>query len=177
MTFHKNTVLKLKHNSTIAIVSMLIMFATQSCGIYSFTGAPITANTISIDYIGNKASIINPALSPDFTDALRDKFVNQTKLDLVEIDAELKISGTIMQYRTASIAIQGNEEAALNKLTITIKIKFENTMNEEESFNQNFTSFEQYDASKSFSSVEDQLVEILMERITQDIFNKALVNW
>jgi len=168
---------KIKHNTTIILIFTIIMVAMQSCGIYSFTGAPITAKTISIDYIPNKASIINPALSPDFTDALRDKFVNQTKLDLVEQNAELKISGTITQYRTASIAIQGNEQAALNKLTITIKIKFVNTLNEEESFNQSFTSFEQYDASKNFSSVEDQLVEILMERLTQDIFNKALVNW
>ncbi len=149
----------------------------QSCGIYSFTGAPITAKTISIDYIPNKASIINPALSQNFTDALRDKFVNQTKLDLIDQNAELKLSGVIMSYKTASIAIQGNEQAALNKLTISVKIKFENTLNEEESFNQTFTSFEQYDASKSFSSVEDQLVEILLERLTQDIFNKALVNW
>jgi len=168
---------KIKYNTTVIVVFSIIIFAMQSCGIYSFTGAPITANTISIDYIPNKASIINPALSPDFTDALRDKFVNQTKLDLVEQNAELKISGTIIQYRTASIAIQGNEEAALNKLTITVKIKFVNTLNEKESFNQSFTSFEQYDASKNFSSVEDELVEILMARLTQDIFNKALVNW
>jgi len=170
-------ILKIKQNTTIVLIFTIVMLTMQSCGIYSFTGAPITAKTISIDYIPNKASIINPALSPDFTNALRDKFVNQTKLDLVEQNAELKISGTILQYRTASIAIQGNEEAALNKLTITVKIKFVNTLNEEESFNQSFTSFEQYDASKNFSSVEDQLVEILMARLTQDIFNKALVNW
>ena len=169
--------INIKNNTTIIVIATILMIAMQSCGIYSFTGAPITAKTISIDYIPNKASIINPSLSQDFTDALRDKFVNQTKLDLIEQNAELKISGTITGYRTASIAIQGNEQAALNKLTISIKIKFENTLNPEESFNQQFSSFEQYDASKNFSSVEDELVEILITRLTQDIFNKALVNW
>jgi len=177
MIFHKNKYLKYRSKLSIISISLLIMVIAQSCGIYTFTGAPITAKTISIDYIPNKASIINPSLSPDFTDALRDKFVNQTSLDLVEMDAELKLSGVITAYRTASVAIQGNEEAALNRLTITVKIKFENTLNEEESFEQSFSNFEQYDATKSFSSVEDDLVLIIMERLSQDIFNKALVNW
>lgn len=175
MTSNKLEILKPRY--IIGTISLLIILVIQSCGIYSYTGAPITAKTISIDYIPNKASIINPALSPDFTDALRDKFVNETSLDLLEQNAELKISGAIIGYKTSAIAIQGNEEAALNRLTIVVKIKFVNTLNEEDSFEQNFTSFEQYDANRAFSSVEDDLVSILMERLAQDIFNKALVNW
>lgn len=167
------------HRTSVFVMLTLLMLTLNSCISinYSFTGAPITAKTISIDYFPNKASLVNTALSQDFTDALRDKFVNQTKLELVKQNAELELSGKIIKYYTTATAIQGNETAALNRLSIVIRVKFTNNLNEEESFEQDFTGFEDYDASKSFSSVEDDLVSVIVERMVQDIFNKALVNW
>lgn len=160
------------------IIVLVLAMAVQACTVnYSFTGAPITAETISIDYFPNKASLVNPALSQDFTDAMRDKFVNQTKLELKEQNAELQIAGEIVDYHTTAVAIQGNEQAALNRLSISVNVRYVNTLNDDESFEQRFTGFEDYDASKSFSSVEDELVSIIMERLVQDVFNKALVNW
>lgn len=157
----------------------LLMLSLNSCVSinYSFTGAPITAKTISIDYFANKASLVNSSLSQDLTDALRDKFVNQTKLELVNQNAELELSGQIINYYTTAMAIQGNETAALNRLSIVVRVKYTNTGNEDESFEQDFTGFEDYDASKNFASVEDELVSVILERLVQDIFNKALVNW
>lgn len=150
----------------------------QSCKInYSFTGAPITAKTISIDFFPNKASLVKPSLSQDFTDAMRDKFVNQTSLELKEQNAELHLEGEIIYYRTNSVAIQGDETAALNRLTIKIAVRFTNLKQPDDSFEQTFTGFEEYDANLSFGSVEDQLIEIISKRIVEDIFNKALVNW
>jgi pyruvate formate-lyase activating enzyme-like uncharacterized protein len=149
----------------------------SGCISYSFTGAPITAKTISIDFFPNKAPLINPSLSQDFTDAMRDKFVNQTKLELVDLNAELEVSGEIVDYRTTAVAIQGNDQAALNRLTITVHVKFTNTLKKAESFDQRFSSYEDYDASRSFAAVEDELIDILTKRLVQDIFNKALVNW
>ncbi len=160
---------------------ILVIFLWMSTGCftvnYSFTGAPITARTINIDFFPNKASLINSSLSQSFTEALRDKFVNQTKLDLVETNGELQMSGEIVDYHTTPTAIQGNEQAALNRLTITINVRFENTLNPDESFEQRFSAFEDYDASLNFASVEGDLVNTITERLVQDIFNKAVVNW
>jgi hypothetical protein len=91
----------------------------------------------------------------------------------------MHIEGEIIDYKTNPVAIQGNERAALNRLTISVKVRFTNNEPEKEndSFDQIFTSFEDYDASQNFSSVEDQLVEIITERIITDVFNKAVVNW
>jgi len=163
----------------IAIVFLLLITATACTIGYSFTGAPITAKTISIDFFPNRARLVNPSLSQLLTDGFRDKFVNHTSLDLVEGDADLHIEGEIIDYKTSPIAIQGNETAALNRLTISVKVRFTNNEpgKENESFDQTFTGFEDYDASRSFSSVEDQLVEIIVNRIVTDVFNKALVNW
>ena len=159
-------------------VSLIIITGCASIG-YSFTGAPITAKTISIDFFPNKARLVNPSLSQTLTDGFRDKFVNQTKMDLVEGDADMHIEGEITDYRTNPVAIQGNEKAALNRLTITVKVRFTNNEPDKEmdSFDQAFTGYEDYDASQNFSSVEDQLVEVITERIITDVFNKAVVNW
>jgi hypothetical protein len=171
--------LKTKLSLVLIFQLLTLIISTTSCVSinYSFTGAPISAKTISIDYFSNKAALINSSLSQNFTEAMRDKFVNQTKLELVDQNAELQIAGEIVEYSTNPVAIQANEQAALNRLTIVVNVRFENTLKPEESFEQRFSSYYDYDASLSFSSVEDGLVETISEQLVQDIFNKALVNW
>jgi hypothetical protein len=162
------------------IFLLTLLITLPSCQIgYSFTGAPITAKTISIDFFPNRARLVNPSLSQTLTDGFRDKFVNQTKLDLVEGDADMHLEGEIVDYNTRPVAIQGNEQAALNRLTIVVQVRFTNneTGKENDSFEQKFSGYEDYDASRSFSSVEDQLIMIITERIVTDVFNKAVVNW
>jgi len=158
----------------------VLLMSVNACQIgYSFTGAPITAKTISIDFFPNRARLVNPSLSQTLTDAFRDKFVNQTKLDLIEGDADLHLEGEIVDYNTQPVAIQGNEQAALNRLTIVVQVRFTNNEpgKENDSFEQKFTGYEDYDASRSFSSVEEELDMIIIERIVTDVFNKAVVNW
>jgi len=161
------------------VIVFLMLITSTACVSYSFTGAPITAKTISIDFFPNKARLVNPSLSQVITDGFRDRFVNQTKMDLVEGDADMHLEGEIIDYRTNPVAIQGNETAALNRLTITVKVRFTNNEpdKENDSFDQSFSGYEDYDASQSFAAVEDQLVEIITERIITDVFNKAVVNW
>ncbi|RLD65334.1 MAG: hypothetical protein DRI84_06995 [Bacteroidetes bacterium] len=161
------------------LVVLVLLITSTSCISYSFTGAPITAKSISINFFPNKARLVNPSLSQTLTDGLRDKFVNQTKLDLVEGDADLHLEGEILDYGTRPVAIQGNEKAALNRLTIVVQVRFTNTEpgKENDSFDQRFTGYEDYDAARSFTSVEDELVSIITNRIVTDVFNKAVVNW
>jgi hypothetical protein len=91
----------------------------------------------------------------------------------------MHLEGEIVDYNTRPVAIQGNEQAALNRLTIVVQVRFTNneTGKENDSFEQKFSGYEDYDASRSFSSVEDQLIMIITERIVTDVFNKAVVNW
>ncbi len=170
--------MKRPYNIIVIVLLTFFMLNLQSCSVnYGFTGAPITAKTITIDYFPNKASLVNPVLSQEFTQALRDEFVGQTKLQLVKQNGQLQLSGAIVNYYTTAMAIQGNEQAALNRLSITINVKFVNTLNEEESFEQDFTGFQDYDASQNFAAVEGDLVNTIIGRMVQDIFNRALLNW
>ena len=159
-------------------ISAFLLLAITACHVtYSFTGSQIDAKTISIDFFSNKASIIQPSLSQTLTEAFRDKFVNETKLELVERNAELHLEGEIVGYNVKPVAIQANETAAMNRLTIRVNVRYTNTLDENQSFEQSFSSYQDYSTSTNLNSVEDQLIEIIVERIVEDVFNKALVNW
>jgi hypothetical protein len=157
----------------------LLLLLTSGCGVYSFTGASIPpgAKTISIAYFVNNAQFVEPSLSQSLTDALRDRFLSQTDLDFVKEGGDLQLEGYITEYSTRPVAIQGDETAALNRLSITVKVKFTNTLDPNKDFDAPFTRFEDYSSDQDLSAVKDQLISTINEYLVDDIFNKAVVNW
>jgi len=156
---------------------MLLSFA--GCGVYSVTGASISpeTKTISIDRFPNNAMTVEPTLSQKFTDALRDKFQNETNLTMLTKGGDLHIEGSIVGYRTSPVAIQANETAAMNRLTITVEVSFTNTIDDSQSFTSNFSRYEDYASSQNLNEVKDGLIDQINEMLTQDIFDKSVVNW
>jgi len=149
------------------------------CGAYSFTGASISpeTKTISIDRFPNNALTVEPTLSQKFTDDLRDKFVRETSLILVAGNGDLQIDGSITGYRTSPVAIQGDETAALNRLTITVEVNFVNTNDDSKSFKSSFSRHADYPSTQNLNDVQEGLIENVNTILIQDIFNKAVVNW
>lgn len=156
-----------------------LLLVPTGCGIYSFTGASISpeAETITIRYFPNKADLLNPKLSPTLTNALKDRFQSETNLSLINNGGDLYFEGKIIEYGTSPVAIQGNEQAAMNRLTIKVKVKFVNKYNEKQNFETTFSRYEDYDSNQNFSTVENQLVDQIVEYLVDDIFNKSVVNW
>ena len=146
---------------------------------YSFTGANISANTktISIQYFPNNARLRQPMLSQVFTQALRDKFAVQTNLNQVSSNGDLSLEGEITGYSVTPTAIQANQTAAQNRLTIEVNVKFVNTKDDKQSFEQKFSRYADYDSQKDLSSVESTLIQTITGQLVEDIFNKAVVNW
>ncbi len=167
-------------NILIVLFLISITFIT-SCknGGYSFTGAEIHPDikTISIEYFPNRASLVQPNLSNVFTETLKDKFVSQTSLELVNYSGDLIIEGEITNYKVTAQSFQGNETSALNRLTITVKVKFTNIIEPDKSFESNFSRYADFESSQSLSSVETDLIDEISEELSIDIFNKALTNW
>ena len=161
------------------IFLLIIWLFAAGCGVYSFTGASIPpgAKTISIAYFVNNAQYVEPSLSQSLTDALRDRFQAQTDLDFVNEEGDLQIEGYITDYSTRPVAIQGNETAALNRLSVTVKVKYTNTLDPTKDFENPFTRFEDYSSDQDLSAVKDQLISTINENLVDDIFNKAVVNW
>ncbi len=161
-------------------ISLWVLVCLLSgCGIYSHTGAsvPPDAQTVSVSYITNMASIVNPLLSQNMAEKLRQKFVNETPLKLTQSDGDLTFSGKILTYDIKPAAIQGNQTNALNRLTISIEVVFENKKAVDKNFTKTFTNNIDFDAADNFQAREAELSGKVTDMIVQDIFNAAFINW
>ncbi len=157
-----------------------VLLTLMGCKInYTFSGASYSADvqTFSVAFFQNQAPLVNPSLSNVFTEALKDRINNQTKLKLVSSNGDLHYEGEIINYTAAPQTISGNETAALNRLTISVRVKFTNTKNANQNFDRTFSQFADYEATKSLQSIEDELIKEIVDKLTQDIFNASLVNW
>ncbi len=159
--------------------SLLLAIFISGCRVYSFTGASISPDikTVSITYFKNEASLVQPSLSQVFTEKMNDKFVSQTNLTQVKSSGDLQFEGAIVDYFSQPTAIQGNEQAALNRLTISVKVKFTNTKDEKQSFENVFSRYTDYDSQKNLTSIEQDLINDICNQLVDDIFNKAVINW
>ena len=161
------------------LLIMLTLLVTACSGGYSFTGAsiPPEAKTLSLKPFPNYASTVNPTLSQTLYDKLQQMFSSQTSLNVTSSDGDLQLTGEIIDYTTRASSLSSNDNVATNRLTVTVKVKFSNRYDPQADFEQNFTRFKDYDASRDFSSVEASLVSEIVNELCEDIFNKSVVNW
>lgn len=157
----------------------LLLFSWSCTTSYSFSGASISpeVKTVSIDFFPSQASLAPPTSGQLFTESLKDIFLSQTNLILVKSGGDLTFDGYISNYTSAPVAIQGNETAALTRVTMTVKVRFKNNIDDKQSFDQSFSRFEDFETSKSLSAVEDELLKAINTQLVQDIFNKSASNW
>ena len=159
---------------------LMIFFMLTACSVnYSFTGAsiPPEVKTINIKYFPNNASLVEPTLSQKLTDALRDKFTSETNLVLVNDGGDLVLEGSITGYNTSPVAIQNDDQAALNRLTIILDVVYTNTFDENMSFDTKFTRYSDYSSDQNLADVQEALIEEINVMLIDDIFNKAVINW
>lgn len=166
-------------NCLLTFLPALTLLLAGCKGGYSFTGASIPANakTISVATFPNYASTVNPQLSQLLTDDMRNLFSSQTSLNVVNGDADLEITGEITSYTTRAAALSSSDEVSMNRLTITIKVKFVNNCDPKSNFEQSFSRYRDYNAQINFSSVESSLVGEIVTELCEDVFNKSVVNW
>ncbi len=154
--------------------------AVSSCGIYSFSGTSIQpdVNTITVNYFEYKALKVNPSLSNDLTEAVKTRFRQMTRLEQVDVDGDLEISGEVTGYNVAASAIAAGDVASQNRLTITVKVSFINRKYPEDGFeNKDFSGYSDYDTVLSLDSVESGLVAEIVDKIVEDIFNATVAQW
>jgi hypothetical protein len=164
-----------------ALIILSVIISLSGCTLkYSFTGAsiPPEAKTVSVADFPNMAPLVNPLLSQQLTEALKDRFVAETSLQLVRFNGDLNFEGTIVKYETRPIAIQAeSDEAQQNRLTIAIKVKYTNIMEPKSNYEATFSRFQNYDSSFSLEEVESALITLIIEELVDDMYNKAVVNW
>lgn len=151
----------------------------SSCGIYTFSGTSIQPDvkTVTINLFEYKALRVNPSLSNDLTEGLRDKFRKMTRLTQVDYDGDLEITGEITGYDVRSQAVTAQEVAAQNRLTVSVKIAYMNRLYPEDDFDKSFSAYADYDSALSLDAVEATLCEEIIEKLCEDILNATVANW
>ncbi len=152
----------------------------QSCSVtYSFTGAGklVGVKTFSVYYFPNRARLVNPNLSQQFTEALQEKLTRQTSYDMVTENGDLEFEGQITGYDVRPMNIKEGDLAAQNRLTVTVQVKFTNNKDHDSDWQKSFSAYEDYSSENILSEVEDGLMEEILVKLTEDIFNASIANW
>lgn len=153
----------------------------SGCSIsYKFNGANInyqTTHSISIADFPNNAAMVNPTLSPNLTEAIRDLFQRQTRLQVLSKGGDLEIEGEIVGYDISQGAISVDNYASENKLTIRVAVHFTNNIYPEESFDKTYSASQTYDASRLLTDVQDELCNIIITEISENIYNDTVAKW
>lgn len=170
--------------TSILIITLLIAIGCNSCKLakisYNMTGGSLNPEikTFSVDYFPNKAPLVVPYLSSLFTEKLTNYMRQKTGLtQLTDNNGDIRFEGQITGYSQRPIDITSNEVAASNRLTIEIRVKYTNTKEEEYDFSSSFSNYADYSTDADFNSVEETLIEEILDKIIDDIYNKAIVNW
>jgi hypothetical protein len=137
---------------------------------------PPEVKTVKVNYIENRARYINPLLSPSLTDKLRQKIINQTRLNQTNGEADYDINGVITDYSQSTSGIS-NQQVASNNLNITVHIIFRNRLDEKKNFEADITRNFPFSASLSLPQAEAQLKDQILTNLTDEIFNRIFSNW
>jgi hypothetical protein len=178
---HKNKI-NFSVNRLSLLSFIIVITLLNGCKVsYSFSGASISpaVKTYSIQYFQNRAPLVQPGLSQYITDALIDKCKTQTNLKFISGTGigDVSFEGEISDYNTRPLTVAADARAAMNRFTISVKVKFVNAVDPDFSFEQTFSRYEDYDSNLDLSQVEKDLSDKIIEMIVEDIFNKAFVNW
>jgi hypothetical protein len=164
----------------ITLLAAVLLFFLPACKVnYSMTGASISPDvkTYTVKYFSKSAALGPSSLGQVFTETLKEKFLSQTSLALVDQGGDLVFEGAITGYTVAPLAIQADETAAQNRLTITVNVKYTNLKDEKQNFESAFSRYADFSSSQNLTSVEDQLIREINSQLVDDIFNKAVINW
>ena len=171
--------MKYNFGKTILLFLPLILL-TQSCWLYKFNGTsiPPAMKTVSVDFFENVAPLVVPTLSQSFTEQLKTRIRTQTNLGLIRDNADGNFQGRITDYNIAPVAVTANEQANLVRLTITVSVKYTNTIDPTQDFEQAFSRYQEFSiANATIQQQEPKIIADVNKMLIEDIFNKAFASW
>ena len=163
---------------------LLLPLLLQSC--YSFTGSSLSpeTKTIQIRDFPNNSALMNPNLAQQFSTDIQNRFLQRTTLKGATEAPDILIEGEITDYSisptTISTAVNspgGNIQAAQNKLTITVKVHYENKIEPDKSFDRTYSDEAVFSSDLDINSIEASQVKVVNERIINKVFNDIVANW
>ncbi|NPA35713.1 MAG: LptE family protein [Chlorobi bacterium] len=164
----------------IRLLLILSVLSLSGCSVnVTLSGASIDENlkTFSVQYFNNRAAIINPLLSQKFTELLKERIMNESRLILVNGVGDVDFSGEITGYTIRPMAIKEDAVSAQSRLTVTVKVRFQNKKNPQKNWESSFSAYQDFASDKNITEVEDELTSLIIDQLTENIFNKAFSDW
>ncbi len=159
----------------------LLIFITISCNVsYSFRTASINyelTKTLSLGRFVNQAPLVYPPLEQKFNEEMVDMFTRNTRLQLVNQNADMEIEGEIVGYQLTPLAVQEDAFASETKLTMTVRMRFRNNKTDEPDMEETISANRTFSSNTIFDTVQDQLINELIDEIVDQIFNATMANW
>lgn len=167
--------------SALLFLLVLISVCFSTCTI-KLNGASIPAEmkSVTVNFFENNAPLVVPTMGQTFTEALKTRIRNQTRLTMLQSDGQGVFEGQITEYSINPVAITGSTgvpSAANNRMTITIHVKYTDNISPKNSFDQTFSRFLDFPETGSGFQSQDQFIKSLSEQLAEDIFNRAYANW
>lgn len=147
---------------------------------YKFNGASIDytkVKTITIKDFPNQAPLVYPPLSQVFTEALKDIYIRQTRLQLVRSNGDLELEGEITGYELTPLAVKEDAYASQTKLTITVRVRYSNRVTPDDDFEQSFSAYREFDSNQMLQNVQDALCKEIVDELIDQIYNATVANW
>ena len=156
------------------------VFFLDSC--YSFRGISIdpSITTYYVAPFDNRAANATPTLAPDFTERLKDKIRNESRLVFTEQDPDVEFTGAITSFQVSSEAPQPGEQVAFNRLTISVSVDYINNRTSDEKLKVtkiNKSFYSEFPSDQNLFDVQDELIQTITTQLVEDIFTAAFTNW
>ncbi len=165
----------------IYIASTFLCLVAASCTIsYKFNGTVIDydkVKTIAIEDFTNQAAMVYAPLTNVLNEKLKDTYTRQTRLNLIDRNADLELSGEVTGYDITPMSVNANSLAAETRLTLRVNVRYTNNTNHDEDFERSYTAYRNFDSNLLLTDVQDQLIEELVEEICDHIYNDTVANW
>ena len=163
------------------IIYISIFFVFLSCSIsYKFNGASVDytkTKTISIINFTNRAQLVYAPLTITFNEELKEIYTRQTRLNFVQRGGDINLEGEITNYDLTPQAVKQDAYASETRLTVAVKVRYTNKANPEQDFDRSFSAYRDFSSSELLSDVQDDLINEIVDELTESIFNATLANW
>lgn len=159
--------------------TLLISLFIQSCGVYSFTGSTLSPDikTVTVNNFV-LATAGGPANLPlTFNEKLKEYYQRYTNLKVVPANGDIVLEGNITGYDLLAVAPTAQDQAGVNRLQITVLVRFYNNKDESKNFEQSFSFYQDFPQGQTLSQNESRLVPKILDQIVLDIFNKTAADW
>ena len=164
----------------VCVLACVVLLLAGCTITYKFNGASIDytkTKTIGISDFPNRAPLVNPTLADNLTEGIRDLFSRQTRLILQRQGGDLELEGEITGYQLTPLAISADSYSAQTKLTMTVKVRFTNNINPDDSFEKTYSAFQTFDSSQMLTDVQDELCTAMITEIAESIYNDTVAKW